>query len=471
MQEKEEKERPYIREKIVRPPMSKKEIAGRWVVRVVGAAVVGCVFGGTFTLGSQMASRYMTRRLQKDDTTENTTERMTETIIDTAGNTVDETEDTLEDIAESMFLEDSSEEQMEMTVQETIAPSSGAVETMQVGQNTTMSETVEHASETLGVEEYQQLNRSLFEVYENVSDSFVTVYLMQEDVDWLNEPIENKGETFGAILDVNEQRVLIATSYSQIKGADTLEVELNDILLPASVWAKDELTDICALYVNIENVELDMMPTPIAFAENYFAKAGEPVILAGNPMGFSGSVVFANLTYVKRSVSIADGACRILYTDQNTVEGGGGVILNIDGKVIGWISDNYKSSNLQEFVAGIGTSYLEGVLKHLIENTDMALLGTTVMELSKVRDSGGNIEEDMKGLYVTQVLENSPAYNAGIQRGDILQKVGDTDTNYISSLEALLEKSHPGDKVTVVVSRKGRDGYKPLSFEIELGKR
>lgn len=457
-EEREEKGRPYIREKIVRPPMSRREIVCKWTGRMIGAAAIGCVFGGTFTFASRVTQRYMTWDAPQDDTIEGMEDTQSETS---------DTVDTVGEMSTDSLDESTVQENVESASQETALTESEVTSETPSVQNVEVSE----EPETLGVEEYQQLNRSLFEVYDKVSSSFVTVYLMQEDVDWFNEPIENKGETFGAILDVNEQRVLIAASYSQIKEFDTLEVEINDILLPASLWSKDELTDICALYVNIENVELDAFPTPIALAENYFPKAGEPVILAGNPMGFSGSVVFANLTYVKRSVSITDGACRILYTDQNTVEGGGGVILNIDGKVIGWMSDNYKSSNLQDFVAGIGTSYLEGILNRLIENTDMALLGTTVMELSKVRDSGGNIEEDVKGLYVTQVLENSPAYNAGIQRGDILQKVGDTDTNYISGLEALLEKSHPGDKVTVVVSRKGRDGYKPLSFEIELRKR
>ncbi|MGN0298194.1 MAG: S1C family serine protease [Lachnospiraceae bacterium] len=455
MQDKEENtnKKPYIRERIVKTPKSRLQLGLEWTGKTVGVlagvAIVGCVFGGTFTWGSYMVSSYYARETSAVEESS-----LTEGISQGATSDLPSKDETTSDMADTAATENTAETSLENLSETTIETDS----------------TGETQAQEMGVEAYEQLNQSLFEVYENVSQSFVTVNLITQDMDWLNEPIENRSETFGVILSVQDTKVTIVTSYHQVKEAKSLTVNLQGQVLDAVILAKDDLTDICTLQVDLEGIVLKEELQPIVLAYNYVPKAGEAVILAGNPMGFSGSVVFTNLTYINKDVSVTDGVCRILYTDQFCVDGGSGVILNIQGEVIGWITENYKSSNLQDIVAGIGIRYLKDILNHLTENSPMTLFGVTAVNMNKVETSDKDLQE-LKGIYVSQVLQNSPAYQAGIQYGDILMQIDGKNVYYQSVLQSTLEEYEPGDKVSVLVSRKGRDGYKTLTFEVELGAR
>ena len=60
------------------------------------------------------------------------------------------------------------------------------------------------------------------------------------------------------------------------------------------------------------------------------------------------------------------------------------------------------------------------------------------------------------GVYVTDVVANSPASQAGLQQGDILTSLGgvalDASHSYINTLFTF----KPGDKINVVYIRSGK---------------
>ena len=63
----------------------------------------------------------------------------------------------------------------------------------------------------------------------------------------------------------------------------------------------------------------------------------------------------------------------------------------------------------------------------------------------------------------------SPAYNAGLQPGDILSGINDIKIEGMKNFQAQVEKLHVGDRITVTVQRNnGKDEYKEIEFEVTV---
>ena len=60
------------------------------------------------------------------------------------------------------------------------------------------------------------------------------------------------------------------------------------------------------------------------------------------------------------------------------------------------------------------------------------------------------------GIYVTEITKNSGAQDAGIQPGDIITKIDNTDISGFSDLSLAIGSRRPGDKVAVTYTRNGK---------------
>jgi len=61
--------------------------------------------------------------------------------------------------------------------------------------------------------------------------------------------------------------------------------------------------------------------------------------------------------------------------------------------------------------------------------------------------------EEIKGVYVVEVIDKGAAADAGIEKGDVIVRVNNTDINSKSSLLETIGTQRPGDKVKVYVKR------------------
>src|SRR5690606_10789199 len=67
-----------------------------------------------------------------------------------------------------------------------------------------------------------------------------------------------------------------------------------------------------------------------------------------------------------------------------------------------------------------------------------------------------------EGAYIAGFAENSSAKSAGMKEGDIVVKVDDTAIHSNTDLTAYIGLRRPGDKITVVVNRKGKEIEIPI---------
>ena len=71
------------------------------------------------------------------------------------------------------------------------------------------------------------------------------------------------------------------------------------------------------------------------------------------------------------------------------------------------------------------------------------------------------------GIYVASINKTGASNGKGILVGDIITKIDDVELNKMSDLRKYIYTKNPGDKVMLMIERKGKN----FGVEIELGKK
>ena len=74
------------------------------------------------------------------------------------------------------------------------------------------------------------------------------------------------------------------------------------------------------------------------------------------------------------------------------------------------------------------------------------------------------------GVYVTKILDDSPADKCGLKAGDIITKFGDREVSTMQELQSILSRKEAGEEVSMVVKRNNEKGeYKEITLTVTLG--
>ena len=92
-----------------------------------------------------------------------------------------------------------------------------------------------------------------------------------------------------------------------------------------------------------------------------------------------------------------------------------------------------------------------------------AYIGVQIQDVDAELAENLNLKE-VKGVYINGVVESSGAYEAGLQKGDVILSIDERPTNTTSSLMGVIAQYSPGNKVKVMVNR----GNKLKTLEVVL---
>ncbi|HIR97903.1 MAG TPA: PDZ domain-containing protein [Candidatus Merdisoma faecalis] len=320
----------------------------------------------------------------------------------------------------------------------------------------------------LEVEDYADLYTKLKEVADTAGKSLVTVTASSSGTDWFNETYESRRELSGLLVGNNGVELLILAPYSQVEGADTLQAAFADGSTLAAVLKNyDSVTDLAVLSVNLADVEEDTLES-IRMAElgsSKSLKAGEPVIAVGSPAGIAGSVKYGNLVASGYKVSVIDGEYNLLITDMERSEKGSGVLLNLNGQVIGLLEDSYLNSSNEGALTAYAISDMKDIIEHLSNSQDLVYMGIHGTDVTEEISEAQGIPA---GVYVTGMEADSPAMNSGIQAGDIITEINGKTITSLSQIREMLLKFSREQVIQVVVMRQGKDGYKEIECSVTL---
>ncbi len=219
------------------------------------------------------------------------------------------------------------------------------------------------------------------------------------------------------------------------------------------------------------------MPAIAALGNSDTLKPGESVIAIGSPLGdFKNTVTGGVVSATGRSIDTGQGYSleNLIQTDAAINHGNsGGPLVNLAGQVIGINTLIVRSSGSSGDVA-------EGLGFAIPANTVQAEASQLIATGKVVRPSLGInyewITPDLAsaynlpvqwGVYISQLSQNGPAAQAGLSRGDIIYKIGETTLDDSHPYMNTLFHYKPGQTIPLGVRRGSQD----LTVQVTLSDR
>lgn len=321
----------------------------------------------------------------------------------------------------------------------------------------------------LTIEDFSDLYGKLRDVYRAANLSMVEVTGFKDDVDWFNMEYEDTGQASGVIIANSGREYLILTERRAVDEAKSITVTFcNDEQVQASLKMYDGNTGFAVVGVPLGEVGKNTRNyiKVITLGNSNLAKQGDPVIALGNPSGYHGSMSYGFISAVGNVVSTEDAGYELLTTDIPWNENSSGALVNLDGELVGIISQKYCSEVSSSVTNYFGISDLKPLIEMLSNGETIPYVGI------KAEVVTNKISEDLdvpRGIYVTTVSPDSPAMKAGIQNNDVITEVDGSRIYNVDEFNSKLMGHAPKDVMRVKGQRKGPNGYTDVEFNVTVG--
>lgn len=323
-----------------------------------------------------------------------------------------------------------------------------------------------------GLEEYGNVYEELSALAKNVSRAIVTVTGVTSDVDWFNNTYESEAVASGVIIANNEKAMLILVNMNKIKNAEKIVVTFCDqTQSDAKLMQKDTSTGLGILSVSLTAIgeeTMDVITIAMLGSSNTGNLPGTPVMALGSPMGTSGSVCYGIITSASTVIDQVDSAYKLMFTDIYGSKNATGVLVDLKGMVVGIIDNSYNSSDRGNLISAYGISELKRTIAKMSNNQFRAYLGIHGVDVpvEAILESGVP-----RGAYIKEIEMDSPAMTAGIQSGDVIIQINDTEIASYNELLNVLYNSSPEDVITITLMRQGIDSFQEMKVTVTLARR
>lgn len=309
---------------------------------------------------------------------------------------------------------------------------------------------------------------SIVNAVEKVSKSVVNIASVRMMQDQLFRVFPLQGVGSGIIID---DRGHILTNNHVIDGTDKLRVTLGDSKqVSAKVVGTDEETDLAVL--RAEPLEINSKDAvkfqPVNLGNSEELKVGQIVMAVGNPFGLTGgpTVTSGIISSLNRNVQFENGILELVQTDAAINPGNsGGPLINTKGEVVAINTAKIPYGQGIGFAVPINT--VKSILSDLIENGHVTRpwLGISTVKLNPRIASFYRLPL-VHGALIVNVEPYSPADNAGLRRGDIIEEIDGNKIESPSQISSYIRKKKMvNDRVTVIINRYGRVYEIPFQME------
>jgi serine protease Do len=216
------------------------------------------------------------------------------------------------------------------------------------------------------------------------------------------------------------------TNHHVVEGATRIQVRVGgrSEVVEARVVGSDPRTDVALIQLEGKNPAGGAWPH-LPLGNSDVLRVGDFVVAIGNPFGLSQSVSMGILSAKSRrdiAPSGRQGLYDFLQTDASINPGNsGGPLLNVAGEVIG------INSAVNAAGQGIGFAIPINLVKQLLPDlkdkgrVQRSWIGVAVQRVSPEIAQGLGLERP-RGALVSQVVQGSPGYKAGLKPGDVITR-------------------------------------------------
>ena len=330
------------------------------------------------------------------------------------------------------------------------------------------------------------------EVTKNAMPSVVTISTMSvEEMRSFfggTQQYEVEGAGTGVIVGENDSELLIATNNHVVEGATSLSVGfIDESTVEAEVKGSDADNDLAVVSVKLSDISSDTMnQIKIAsIGDSDDLELGQQVVAIGNALGYGQSVTCGYVSALNRSLTLTDengttiNSTGLIQTDAAINPGNsGGALLNMKGELVGINEAKSSSTPDGSSVDNIGFAIpidkAEESLKDLMNLPTREKVDES--QASYLGIQGGSVTSDVTQLYgipsgviVSEVVENGPADQAGIQKGDVITELDGRSIGNMEQLQDVLQYYASGETVKVTVQRSQGGSYQEQEISVTLG--
>ena len=237
------------------------------------------------------------------------------------------------------------------------------------------------------------------------------------------------------------------------------------------VWADVDL-DLSIIKINVNNLDY------LILGDSDKIKIAEQVYAIGNPIGFEfqRTVTSGIISGLNRTIKIEeDGKTSymedLIQTDATINPGNsGGPLINKNGEVLG--INSVKITSAEGIGFAIPINIIKPIIEQLVSNGEYITptLGMFAYDKDIVPYINQELNQNIKldtGIYVANVIRNSPAERSGMKRGDILLEIDGIKLEKMSELRTYIYSKKVGEKVNIKYIR----GNKEYQISITLAKK
>ena len=298
---------------------------------------------------------------------------------------------------------------------------------------------------------------------------------------WYDEEYDERANGSGIVVAQSSEELLIVTNYHVIQDNNNLYVQfIDDREAMAYVKGTSPENDLAIVSVFLDDMSDKTLKSIsiAALGDSDSLQVGEPAIAIGNSLGYGQSVTTGVISALNRNVFADDPEMNnqgyLIQTDAAINPGNsGGALLNVKGEVVGINSSKIADYVIEGMGYAIPISTAKPIIEELMlketrkkvpaqERAFLGVAGTDVIEEATAR------YEMPEGVFVTNVLEDTAAEKAGIQKGDIITYIDGERITGMDELQGLLEYYAGDTEVEVVLMRPNNGEYKERTIEVML---
>lgn len=274
------------------------------------------------------------------------------------------------------------------------------------------------------------------------------------------QPKEKKERGLGSGVIV-ESNGLIITNNHVVGKADEIRVTLSDKReFKAKLIGTDPKTDIAVVKIDATG-----LPT-VAWADSDLLEVGEFVLAVGNPFGLTQTVTLGIVSALGRAAGIAEYE-DFIQTDAAINPGNsGGALVNVRGELAGINTAIFSQSGGNMGIGfSVPSNMARSIMDQLVKTGKVVRgwLGVSIQELTpELAKQFGVV--DTKGVLVSDVMDDSPAKKAGVERADVIVEYDGKPMDSPTHLRNAVAQTQVGKKVSVKLIR----DKKPKTIDLAI---
>lgn len=253
----------------------------------------------------------------------------------------------------------------------------------------------------------------------------------------------------------------IVTNNHVISRANQLQVTLNNNrTYNAELIGTDPNSDIALIKID-PNEKLPYL----AFGDSDQTKIGEWVLAVGNPFNLTSTVTAGIVSAKARNLGKNQS---FIQTDAAVNPGNsGGALVNTNGDLVGInTAITSQTGSYVGYSFAVPSNIAKKVIQDILEygNVQKGFMGIRPAPVN-TRDAIEKGINNIDGVYIEFIEEESAAQEAGIIVGDIIKKVDEIDVHKYPDLTGYLSTKRPGDTLEIVIDRKDEQLILPLTLK------